>query len=140
LKKNLDSRKNKLRPLSAKLLEEVERTNKEEFYEIKGRRRIEQIKLAEKYKMSYPTPAGGCRLCEPSLRKRLKFLLKNNLISEKTLPLISIGRHFEINKIWFVVAKDEKESSVIENFENSINSDIKTPAIYYNKKEGKETA
>ncbi len=128
------------RPLSAKLLDKVENVDKEEYFEIKGRQRKEQMKLAEKFKISYPTPAGGCRLCEPSLRKRLKFLLKNDLIDEKTLLLINLGRHFEINKMWFVVAKNEEESEEIEKFSNSIESNIKTPAVYYNKKEGKETA
>jgi hypothetical protein len=128
------------RPLSAKLLDDVEEINKNEFYEIKGRQRIEQMKLAKKFNINYPSPAGGCRLCEVYLKNRFKFLFKENLINEKTLPLVKIGRHFNINNIWFIVGKDEKESTLIEEFNNHLDSDIKTPAVYYNKKEGKETA
>ena len=37
---------------------------------ILGRRRDKQIALAKKFKIFYPSPAGGCVLCEKELKKR----------------------------------------------------------------------
>jgi len=83
---------------------------------ISGRRRDKQMALAKKYKMKYPSPAGGCLLCEKELKKRFELLLGKNLINEKTLKLVSIGRHFWKDNSWFVVGRDEKENKVIEKF------------------------
>jgi len=111
-----------LRPLSAKLLSETNAEknkllDREKLYSIQGRRRAEQIKLAEKFKINFPTPAGGCLLCEKELKKRFKILLNKNLINEKTLGLISIGRHFFIENFWIVIGRDEKENALIENMQ-----------------------
>lgn len=131
-----------LRPLSAKALKEtsaekqglIDRTK---LYKIIGRGRKEQIKLANKFKISFPTPGGGCFLCESAPAKRLHYLIKNNLITEKTLPLATSGRHFLINKTWLVVARNEIESNIINNFKTSIEDDYGKPAVYYNKKSDK---
>lgn len=98
----------------------------------KGRQRKIQMQLAEKYNIKYPTPSGGCLLCEKYLAERIKFLIKNKFVNEKNITLTKIGRHFIINKEWFIVARNEKESLIIEQF-NSLPSDIGTPAVYYQK-------
>ena len=126
-----------LRPLSAKLLSETSYEKKglvdrNKFFDFQGRGRKKQIELAKKFNMSYPSPAGGCLLCEKELARRLKLLLGKNLINEKTLKLTKIGRHFYID-YWFVVGRDEKENLIIEKFKNSIKSGKGKPAVYFDK-------
>jgi predicted subunit of tRNA(5-methylaminomethyl-2-thiouridylate) methyltransferase len=107
-----------LRPLSAKLLSETEAekkgfVNRSELYDIHGRRREMQIKLARKFKIKYPSPAGGCLLCEKNLKKRFKYLLDRG-INEDEIKLIGIGRHFLIDDCWVVIGRDETENKIIE--------------------------
>ena len=104
---------------------------------IKGRSRKIQMELAKKYKITYPSPAGGCLLCEKALSNRFKILLDNNLVKEKTLQITKIGRHFFIpgKKEWFIVARNEKESNIIEALPKKqiLESDKGTPAVYFYK-------
>ena len=108
-----------LRPLSAKLLPETQAEkfgliNKEKLYDIHGRKREKQIELAKKFKINYPSPAGGCLLCEKELKNRLKKLLDRGL-NEDEINLVGIGRHFWINKCWVILGRNEKENKIIEN-------------------------
>jgi len=98
---------------------------------IKGRGRQKQRELAKKFKITYPNPAGGCLLCEKALAKKFQTLLEKDLITEKTLCLANLGRHFIINKNWFIVGRDEKENNIIETFSNSIKSGKGKPAVYF---------
>jgi tRNA-uridine 2-sulfurtransferase len=107
---------------------------------IKGRSRKKQIELADKYNIKYPSPGGGCFLCEKAPAKRIKFLLKNDLITEKTLPLTTIGRHFIIDDVWFVVARTEIESNIISKTKTHIPDDKGRPSVYYSDKSGKQNA
>ena len=112
---------------------------------IHGRSRKKQIELAKKFKINYPSPGGGCLLCEKELVKRIKLLLNKNLITQETLPLVKLGRHFFIDenqKNWFVVGRNEQENKIIEKYKNSIKSGKGKPAVYYYKKtaETKEIA
>lgn len=134
-----------LRPLSAKNLTETSFEKKglidrARMLSIKGRGRKEQIALAEKYKIKYPTPGGGCLLCEKFPAKRIRHLLEKNLITETTLPLITIGRHFFIDEAWFVVARNEQESEIISKFSNSIEDEKNKPSVYLSKKKGGQKA
>lgn len=135
-----------LRPLSAKNLPETtyEKSgliDRNLLLGISGRGRRGQMELAEKFKMKYPSPAGGCFLCEKYPSRRLKHLLEKNLITEETLPLTTIGRHFFINDTWLVVARNAAESGLISTFENQyIPDDIGKPAVYYNSESGHDDA
>ena len=134
-----------LRPLSAKNLKEtnyekIGLVDRKKLLSIKGRGRKEQMALAQKYDIKYPSPGGGCFLCEKEPSKRLKYLLDNNLVNEKTLKLTMVGRHFVMDNCWFVVARDEKESIIISKFENSIEDSVGKPAVYYGKDTKKEKA
>ncbi|MEN7982585.1 MAG: hypothetical protein ABFQ65_04005 [Nanoarchaeota archaeon] len=107
-----------LRVLSAKHLPETDAekkglVNREKLYDIQGRRRVEQMKLAEKFKINYPHPAGGCMLCEKDLKNRFQKLLERG-ISEDEIGLVGIGRHFMIDGSWIVLGRNEKENKVIE--------------------------
>jgi len=134
-----------LRPLSAKVLKETEVEKKglidrEKLLGIVGRGRKVQMELAEKYKIKYPSPGGGCFLCEKQPAARLKHLLEKNLITEKTLPLTMIGRHFYTDNKWFVVARNELESEIISKFKTHIEDDKGKPAVYFSKTKGKQKA
>ena len=80
---------------------------------ILGRRRDKQIALAKKFKIFYPSPAGGCVLCEKELKKRFEFLLNRGLDS-KEVKLVNVGRHFVIEGCWVVLGRDEKENKILE--------------------------
>jgi len=107
-----------LRPLSAKLLPETYSekkgaTDRDNLYDIHGRKREKQINLAKKFNITYPTPAGGCMLCEKGLKKRFKILLNKDL-NENEIKLTEVGRHFVINDCWIVLGRNEKENKIIE--------------------------
>jgi tRNA U34 2-thiouridine synthase MnmA/TrmU len=135
-----------LRPLSAKLLPktiyEKERIiDGNKLLGIHGRRREEQIKLAEKYKINYPTPAGGCLLCEKLYENKLKALLE--YIKDPSMEEISLlrkGRMFRHNGLIFI-GKSQKDNDFLETIGKKINwnifkrEDIPGPSIVYDKKE-----
>lgn len=98
---------------------------------MQGRQRKKQMELAEKFKIKYPAPAGGCLLCEKNLKNRLKILLKENKINEESVELVSVGRHFFKDNCWFIVARNEKESLIIEKHKNHLESDTGRPAVFY---------
>ena len=105
-----------------------------------GRSRKKQMELAEKYKIKYPSPGGGCFLCEKQPATRLKHLLEKNLITEETLPLTMIGRHFYTDDVWFVVARNGLESDTISKFKTHIEDAKGKPSVYYSKQKGKQKA
>jgi len=134
-----------LRPLSAKLLQETSweksgLVDRSKLLDIQGRGRKVQMQLAEKYKMKYPTPGGGCLLCEKAPAQRLKILLEKNLVNEKTLPLSILGRHFMVGDCWIVVARNGLECSTIDTFKNSIVGEQGQPSVYFSKESGKDDA
>ncbi|MFW6100321.1 MAG: hypothetical protein ACOC90_02960 [Bacteroidota bacterium] len=101
--------------------------------DIHGRSRKKQMAMAEAWNISYPSPAGGCLLCEKELAKRFEILITRNLITESTLSLVNLGRHFCYSEenAWFVVGRDKKENEVIETFERVIESGKGKPAVFY---------
>ena len=115
---------------------------------IHGRTRKIQMRLAEQYSIDYPSPAGGCLLCEKDLKIRLKTLIEKGIVKEATQPLITIGRHFyfpEINT-WIVVGREKPENDIIEQYSTVIKSGKGKPAVYYegytgeNEKKAESTA
>jgi tRNA-uridine 2-sulfurtransferase len=107
---------------------------------IKGRTRTKQMELAEKYGINYPSPGGGCLLCEKVLSKRFRLLLNRDLITEKTFGLVAIGRHFFKDNIWYIVARNSKEGRILETFDNFIQDERGRPLVFYNKPEGEKIA
>ena len=108
-----------LRPLSAKLLPETNAEKKglvdrSKLHNVQGRKRDVQIELANKFKIKYPHPAGGCLLCEKLLKDRFLYLFKRG-ISEKELLLVILGRHFVINDSWIILGRNEQENKVLED-------------------------
>ena len=111
-----------LRPLSALALPEemnpkpeiMEKIDKTRLYSIKGRKRKKQEELAERFRISYPQPGGGCLLCEKNLSKRFRFLFQRG-VDKKEIPLFNIGRHFVIDDYWIIIGRNEKENDIIES-------------------------
>jgi tRNA U34 2-thiouridine synthase MnmA/TrmU len=105
-----------LRPLSAKNLPETDYEKsgeiiRKKLLDIHGRKRQIQIKLAKKFKISYPHPAGGCLLCDKRYGEKLKPLLKKNL-TYRQIKLLSIGRHFENSGI--ILGKNKEQNKILE--------------------------
>ena len=105
-----------LRPLSAKLLQETcyekdNLVNREKLLDIKGRRRDRQFELAKKYKIDFPSPGGGCLLCEKDYCKKLKPILDNKL-NFNDIKLLSIGRHFQASEI--IIGRNQEENLILE--------------------------
>jgi tRNA U34 2-thiouridine synthase MnmA/TrmU len=101
-----------LRPLSAKLLpatiaEQEGKIDRSKLLDIQGRGRKRQMELAAKYKISYPTPGGGCLLCEPEFASKLKPLLKSK-VQDIDIELLKVGRHFENSNI--ILGKNHEEN------------------------------
>jgi len=110
-----------LRPLSAKELDPTEMEEKglvkrEKLLDIQGRQRKVQIGMAEKYKLSFPSPGGGCLLCEKAYAKKLSDLFKHKEADEENIGLLRLGRHFRFNGKKIIVGRDEKENRHLMEF------------------------
>lgn len=117
-----------LRPLSAKLLPETEvekqrLVNRGRLLNINGRTRDRQMELAEKYKLIYPSPAGGCLLTDLGFSERMiKMLSYWPDCQTDDAELLKHGRIFWANvkensskgKVLIVVARDLKEDIELE--------------------------
>jgi len=114
-----------LRPLSAKLLPETEvekrgLIDRKKLLAISGRRRLPQMELAKKYGLkNYPSPAGGCLLCDQEFVKRFKAMLNNfGKIDENDAKLLKLGRHFWYNLlgqfVLIVVGRNHQENLEIK--------------------------
>ncbi len=140
-----------LRPLSAKLLPETEAEKKElvdrsRFFSVSGRGRKKQFELADKYKISYPTPGGGCLLCEQVLSARLRDLFKHNKeISEEDIELLKLGRHFR-NKSQIIAGRNQKENDKLETIGKKLKffllepEVVMGPSVIYESKDDKALA
>jgi len=140
-----------LRPLSAKLLPEtiyeknklIDRTK---LLDIKGRNRTKQLELTKKYKIKYPSPGGGCLLCEKNYTPKLKDLLNHKPVEKiqpEEIQLLNIGRHFR-NKGKIILGKNHQENKQLEQLNKFLNYSISIPkkipgptAIYENKQDKK---
>jgi tRNA U34 2-thiouridine synthase MnmA/TrmU len=106
-----------LRPLSARLLPvtEFEKNgvvNRMELLSIQGRRRLPQMRLAEKLGINeYPCPAGGCLLTDPQFSTKLKDLLKHSgELTLREVALLKTGRHLRVKGIKIIVGRNKEEN------------------------------
>ncbi len=112
-----------LRPLSAKLLEKTIPEKKglvdrKKLLALHGRGRKEQIELAKKYKIDYPSPGGGCLLCDREFVKKLKNFIELKKIDSRDLKLLKIGRHFKFSNSIIIVGRNEKENNQLLKLKN----------------------
>lgn len=106
-----------LRPLSAKLLPEteVEREgliDRGRLFSIRGRRRLPQMRLAERLGIhDYPCPSGGCLLTDPQFARRLRNHLEHGgELTLKEAALLRLGRHFRVGGGRIIVGRNEGEN------------------------------
>ena len=129
-----------LRPLSAQLLDETQAekqglVDRNKLFDIQGKNRTSQIKLAKKFKINYPNPAGGCQLCEKTYAIKLKDLLAHKQIKEiniEEIKLLKGFRHFrsknkEKGKI--ILGKEHKENLALESANKKLCWNIIIPSI-----------
>lgn len=107
-----------LRPLSAPALpptvpETEGWIDRERLPRIIGRGRKEQIKLAAAFGIeSYPSPAGGCLLTDPTFSHRMRDLLRHTDPTPNDIQLLKLGRHFRLdNRTKIVVGRHEEDNS-----------------------------
>jgi tRNA U34 2-thiouridine synthase MnmA/TrmU len=117
-----------LRPLSAKLLAETIPEKKgwidrSRLLDISGRSRKIQMELAARYNLSYPTPGGGCLLCEKEFAAKLKDLFRQKEISMKEIGLLKIGRHFRM-KDKIIVGRNQAENEVLQSIAKEVNASV----------------
>jgi tRNA U34 2-thiouridine synthase MnmA/TrmU len=105
-----------LRPLSAKAMPETEAERKgwidrNKLLGIVGRRRVEQLTLAKKYNIDFPSPAGGCYLTDVELSRRLLALMEGGKdISPEKVELVTLGRHFSVSGAVIIVGRNHEEN------------------------------
>ncbi len=113
-----------VRPLSLKVLpptevEEKGLINRDGFYGISGRSRVEQISLAKKFHINtYPSPSGGCILTEKKYGQFLKqlFKLKPEVINSDCY-LLRQGRVLIESDYLMIIARNQNESESILQFQ-----------------------
>ena len=114
------------RPLSANLLPEALPVKegwicKEDLPSIQGRSRDTQMALARELGIeTYPQPAGGCVLIEPTYAARVRDAFVHvgrENVDVDAFRLMKIGRHFRISEgAKAVVGRSERENKTLEGF------------------------
>lgn len=116
-----------LRPLSAKLMTETEAekkglVNRDKLLDFSGRGRSRQIALAGEFGITeFPAPAGGCRLADPILSKRIEKIYSGNFVVEPSeinnsdILCLMTGRQFLLpGGGWLCLGRDEKDNIFLE--------------------------
>ncbi len=108
-----------LRPLSALALpptrpEREGWVDRAQLLELSGRRRTVQFTLAKEFGLqSYPSPAGGCLLTEPTFCARLQELRGHEGLGDRMqVRRLRLGRHFRLSTgDKFVLGRDEADNA-----------------------------
>ena len=112
-----------LRPLSAKMLPETEPerlgwVKRDQLFELNGRGRKPQYKLAEQFGLKeYPASAGGCKLTEPNYAEKVWDLRRNGQLQNlHAVALLRYGRHFRLSHtVKAIVGRDAAENGLLES-------------------------
>ncbi len=111
-----------VRPLSARLLEpslpeQKKWLDREKLLNISGRSRKKQIELAKQYGLKeYPTPAGGCLLCEKEYGEKLKKMLDYwEDANGDDILLLKHGRHFWVKENLILVGRNKEDNQAIKD-------------------------
>ncbi|MCK4852016.1 MAG: tRNA 4-thiouridine(8) synthase ThiI [Candidatus Omnitrophica bacterium] len=109
-----------LRPLSARLLkvtvpEKEGIVDRDALFDIQGRSRERQFKLAEEYGIrEFFSPGGGCLLTDPEFSRRLGDLMGEGGLKLDDIKLLKYGRHFRLDDgTKVVVGRNEKDNAGI---------------------------
>ena len=95
--------------------------DREKLLDFSGRTRKPQMALADKLDIDdYPCPSGGCLLTDLEFSKKVRDLLDHtDKLTQKSLHLLRVGRHFRINGAKIVVGRKEDENKKIVNLRES---------------------
>ncbi len=117
-----------LRPLSAKLMHPTSAeiqglVDREKLLDFSGRGRSRQIALAKDFGITeFPAPAGGCRLADPILSKRIakiymgEFVIQPDDIQSSDILCLMTGRQFLLpGGGWLVLGRDQQDNEQLEN-------------------------
>ncbi len=112
------------RPLSALRFEptDMEKNgliDREDYYDISGRSRKPQYKLAGKLKLkNFPSPSGGCLLTYRGFSDKLRKLFSFYSIEEidrRKAALLKTGRHFFIDdSVHMILGRNESENILLK--------------------------
>ena len=115
-----------LRPLSAKLMTptKAERdgvVDRERLLDFSGRGRSCQIALAAEFGITeFPAPAGGCRLTDPILSRRVamvyggEFVIAPSAIAAEDMLCLMTGRQFVLpGGGWLCLGRDMKDNEML---------------------------
>jgi tRNA-uridine 2-sulfurtransferase len=115
-----------LRPLSARLLPptEPERlgwVDRGRLLDLRGRTRVEQLRLAREAGLTaFASPGGGCLLTDPLFSVRVRDLFDHVPAAETVmvdLELLRIGRHFYLDaRARVVLGRSEEENRRLETY------------------------
>lgn len=110
-----------LRPLSGKLLkptilEEKGNISRDQLFDIQGRGRKAQMRMAEQFQIEkYPSPAGGCMLTDEAFAERLRDAFKHGEDSLQSVSTLKYGRHFRLEDGAKIIAgRTEKENKMLK--------------------------
>ncbi len=116
-----------LRPLSAKLMNPISAeinglVDREKLLDFSGRGRSRQIALAKDFGITeFPAPAGGCRLADPILSKRIAkiymggFVIQPDDIQSSDILCLMTGRQFLLpGGGWLVLGRDQQDNEQLE--------------------------
>lgn len=123
-----------LRPLSAKLLPEtiVEKNklvDRNKLLNINGRNRRVQIELANKFRIKYPNPAGGCLLCDKNYSKKLLDLLNNSkTIKPEEIFSLNNFRHFRLRGK-LILGRNKEENEELFRLNKKLKFNIIIPKL-----------
>jgi len=113
-----------LRPLSAKILPETiaEKKNwikRKKLFDISGRSRSIQMKLAENFGIkNYPAPSGGCLLTDAGFSMRMNELM--SVVPDFTVgdvELLKSGRFFKVGEGILIVGRNKEENDRLMSLE-----------------------
>jgi tRNA U34 2-thiouridine synthase MnmA/TrmU len=109
-----------VRPLSGKLLLPTEAEKKglirrDRLFDIEGRARKPQLRLAKELKVTdYSCPGGGCLLTYREFACKLKDLFEHKKrVSLSDVQLLKLGRHFRFGMNKLIVGRKEAENKLL---------------------------
>jgi tRNA-specific 2-thiouridylase len=111
-----------VRPLSAKLLPptlpEIKGwIDREKMYDISGRERKIQMKLAEKFNLkNYESPAGGCLLTDRNFSNRLRNFIKTRKLEVEDIDILKVGRHLIVNDKKVIISRNKDENPILKAY------------------------
>lgn len=117
-----------LRPLCAKCIEPTEPeklgwVDREKLLDINGRGRRRQLVMADDFGWEefVKAPAGGCILTDECYSRKLKRMLKKKKeqpLDPDELYLMTIGRQFLKDNVWFMVGRKHEENMELVKYKN----------------------